>query len=198
MAPSHLQNNAMKFILDFHKKMLTHKIIMSYRGEFSQDIIKNVLMMTERNMENIGEEAGVKRKVFNIMVECLQNICKHVEYKNAEYKTAIFMMGFDNKNYFITTGNYLTNENTGPLKTKLDLVNSLDKDGLKLLFKDIVTSGKLSDKGGAGLGLIDISRKSGNKLIYTLQSIDSEKSFYSLLVKIPRLPVVKNAEELSE
>jgi len=30
--------------------------------------------MAERNLDSSGEEANIKRKVFNVMVEALQNI----------------------------------------------------------------------------------------------------------------------------
>jgi glycosylphosphatidylinositol transamidase (GPIT) subunit GPI8 len=67
----------MKFIYEMHQMMLENNIILVYEGEFTQEITKSVLAMAERNMDSIGEESGIKRKVFNVMVECLQNIVKH-------------------------------------------------------------------------------------------------------------------------
>ena len=40
--------------------------------------------MAERNMDAIGETSNIKRKVFNVMVECLQNIVKHAEDSEEE------------------------------------------------------------------------------------------------------------------
>ncbi len=62
-----------------HQMMLKNNIILVYEGEFTQEITKSVLAMAERNMDSIGEDSGIKRKVFNVMVECLQNIVKHGE-----------------------------------------------------------------------------------------------------------------------
>ena len=52
-----------------------------------------------------------------------------------------------------------TMKNVESLKDKITQVNSLDKDGLKSLYKDVIKGGELSSKGGAGLGFIDMARK---------------------------------------
>jgi hypothetical protein len=176
-----------KFIYDTFSVVQQNKIMLVYQGEFTQEIAKSVLAMTERNLDNFNEDQTTKRKIFNVMVECLQNICKHSENSVPELKEAIFMIGLDNDYYFITTGNHIANENVIGLKTKLEEINTLDKDGLKQLHKSIVSGSQaLSDKGGAGLGLIDVARKSGEKLIFDFTPAQNDTSFYSLLIKISK------------
>lgn len=180
----------MKFIYDMHQMMLKHNIILVYEGEFTQEITKSVLAMAERNMDSMGEESGIKRKVFNVMVECLQNIVKHGEdYISGEYQinTAIFMIGKHEDSYIITTGNPIKDELVSNLRNKLDTINSLDKEGLKNLYKDIIKSGSgLTDKGGAGLGFVDMARKSGQKLEYGFEPLSEGRSFFSLKTTVPR------------
>ena len=53
-----------------------------------------------------------------------------------------------------------------PLKDKIDKINSLSQDELKDMYKFILNHQKLTAKGGGGLGLVDIARKTGNKLDY--------------------------------
>ena len=96
-----------------------HSIILVYEGEFTQEITKSVLAMAERNMESMGEESGIKRKVFNVMVECLQNIVKHSDEYVAEQmpiNTAIFMIGKHKDSYIITSGNPIKNDDIDILK----------------------------------------------------------------------------------
>src|SRR5690606_31233686 len=102
-------------------------------GEFTQEITKSVLVMAERNMDYTGEESNIKRKVFNVMVECLQNICKHADSVQEKEKEAIFMIGKESDYYIITSGNYIINSDVPYLKSKLEKINSLDKEGLKVL-----------------------------------------------------------------
>ncbi len=180
----------MKYIYDMHQMMLKNNIILVYEGEFTQEITKSVLAMAERNMESMGEESGIKRKVFNVMVECLQNIVKHSDEYVAEQmpiNTAIFMIGKHKDSYIITSGNPIKNDDIDILKEKLDQINSLDKDGLKSLYKDIIKSGSgLTEKGGAGLGFVDMARKSGQKLEYGFEPLENGHSFFSLKTTIPR------------
>lgn len=180
----------MKYIYELHKTMLAKNLILVYEGEFTQEITKSVLAMAERNMDSMGEESSIKRKVFNVMVECLQNIVKHGEdYNptNEKKQTAIFMIGKLDNEYVITSGNPVTNEIVSVLKEKLDKINSLDKEGLKALYKDIIKGTEISDKGGAGLGFVDMARKSGRKLEYDFHEMGEGHSFFSLKTTISRV-----------
>lgn len=175
----------MKYIFELHKTMLAKNLILVYEGEFTQEITKSVLSMAERNMDSIGEESSIKRKVFNVMVECLQNIVKHNE-ENVN-RAAIFMIGKQNDEYVITSGNTVKNDSIEILQEKLDKINGLDKEGLKSLYKEIIKTNDISEKGGAGLGFVDMARKSGNKLEYDFQKMDEEKSFFALKTTITRI-----------
>ena len=180
----------MKYVYDLHKSMREQSLILVYEGEFTQEITKSVLAMAERNMDSVGEESSTKRKVFNVMVECLQNIVKHGEgYKTGEDidYDAVFMIGKKDNEYVITSGNPLYNDDINKLRSKLDQVNSLDKDGLKQLYKEIIKNTTISEKGGAGLGFVDMARKSGRKLEYDFVQMDGERSFFSLKTTIGRI-----------
>ncbi|GAB4340024.1 MAG: SiaB family protein kinase [Flammeovirgaceae bacterium] len=179
----------MKYIYDLHKTMLKKNLILVYEGEFTQEITKSVLSMAERNMDSYNEESGIKRKVFNVMVECLQNICKHAENfeeRGNAKNNAIFMIGKLETEYFITSGNAILTKNVAEMASKLERINSLDKQGLKDLYKEIIKNGSLSDKGGAGLGFVDMARKSGQKLRFDFEPINDELTFFSLKTSIPR------------
>ncbi|MDX2306371.1 MAG: SiaB family protein kinase [Microscillaceae bacterium] len=181
----------MKYIYELHKVMVTRNLILVYEGEFTQEITKSVLAMAERNMDAIGEDSTIKRKVFNVMVECLQNIVKHsdeiddINYANKN--SAIFMIGKQEDKYIITSGNPVTNEKVQDLQGKLEYINSLDKEGLKQFYKDKIKNSKgLTKKGGAGLGFIDMARKSGQKLQFDFEPINESISFFSLKTIIRR------------
>ena len=60
----------------------------------------------------------------------------------------------------------------------------MNSSELKAKYLEKLSRTKLSDKGGAGLGLMDIARKSGNKLQYDFENISSQISFFSLIVNV--------------
>lgn len=178
-------------IYNVYQKMIENDLIMIYEGEFSQEITKSVLAMVEKNFDSESIEAGIRKKVFNVMVESLQNICKHQHEVNrqAENTSAIFMIAFNNDEYRIITGNLILNDKISIVQNKIDKINSLDQEGLKAFYKEARLSSTISDVGGAGLGFIDIARKSGCKLVYSFNPLSSEISFFTLVTSI------KNSKE---
>jgi len=180
----------MKYIYELHKTMMERSLILVYEGEFTQEITKSVLAMAERNMDAIGEDSSIKRKVFNVMVECLQNIVKHSDEVDDDIyrgkNSAIFMVGKMENEYIITSGNPVTKEKVEELNNKLERINTLDKEGLKTLYKDVIRKGIISERGGAGLGFIDMARKSGQKLKFDFEPINDRISFFSLKTSVPR------------
>lgn len=179
----------MKYIYDLHQAMRQQNLILLYEGEFTQESIKSVLAMAERNMDSAAESSSTKRKVFNVMVECLQNIVKHSEELVSSGNTdpsAIFMIGRSEVSYTINSGNPINNSNIDNLKEKLDNINGLDKDGLKELYKSIIKSTTISEKGGAGLGFVDMARKSGNPLKFEFYELNDEYSFFCMQATVNR------------
>jgi hypothetical protein len=183
------RTTGMKYVYQLHKTMVDNSLILVYEGEFTQEITKSVLLMAERNLEYMEEESSTKKKVFNVMVECLQNICKHND-KVAEDKlwnSAVFMIAKDEEYYSIVSGNAIENTFIPSLEERLSQINSLDKEGLKNLYKDMLKNSQLSEKGGAGLGFVDIARKSGQKLEYSFEPINENSSFFCFRTKIARV-----------
>jgi hypothetical protein len=179
----------MNFIYDLHRTMMSQKLILVYQGDFTQETTKSILAMAERNIDSSGEESSIKRKVFNVMVESLQNIVKHSdELVDGETRShaAIFLIGREATRYTIMSGNPIRKSNIPALKEKLELINGLDKDGLKDLYKEIIKNTTISDKGGAGLGFVDMARKSGEKIEFVFPEMSHDYCFFCLKVNVQR------------
>ncbi len=179
------------FVYEFYVKMKKNKINLAYEGEITHQITKAFTSLTESNMAKEEDYNSVQKKVFHVMVECLQNISKHAENRHSVVTSkdgrGIFMVSKGETEYNVTTGNIIGNDKILGLKKMLDNINSLDKMGLKKLYKQQMREGRLSDKGGAGLGFIDIARKTGEKLIFSFLTINESKSFFVLTSTISRL-----------
>jgi Family of unknown function (DUF6272) len=179
----------MNFIYDLHRTMLSQNLILVYQGDFTQESTKSILSMAERNLDSSGEDSSIKRKVFNVMVEALQNIVKHSdELIDGQIRShaAIFLIGKEANRYSIMSGNPVRQANVEKLKKNLEHINGLDKDGLKELYKEIIKNTTISEKGGAGLGFVDMARKSGGKLEFEFPAMNAEYCFFCLKVNVPR------------
>src|SRR5512133_780938 len=126
-------------IIDFHQMMDKKDIMLIYCGEFSQELNKTLLSFTERKFKAENVEDNTRRKIFNVMVELLQNISKNkVEITdNAAEVDSLFMIGNNNDDYILISSNIIRNDKIAPLRERLEQVNSLDKEGLKQLYKDV-------------------------------------------------------------
>jgi hypothetical protein len=179
---------SLSHIFNFYKLLSKKDISLVYCGEFSQDLNKTLLSFTERKFKAENVEDVTRRKIFNIMVEVLQNISKNRIEQLGDYDevTPIFMLGTNNDDYIMISSNMIRNEKIPPLKNRIDQANSLDKEGLKLLYKDVRLNSTFSEVSGAGIGIIDIARKSENKLEYNFQEINREFSLFSLLIRVSK------------
>ena len=192
MAKNQIINSAgfLEFVYDFYKSMKTHEIKLVYEGKVTHQITKAFIALAEAQLEEKEETAKVQRTVFHVMVECLQNISRHAdEYDSGDYMYSgrgIFLVSYSDDSYWITTGNAVANNKIDGLKKMIDDVNDLSIEKLKELYMKQMKEGRFSAKGGAGLGFIDIRRKTGEKLDYHFLPISDTVSFFLLTTVIPR------------
>jgi hypothetical protein len=172
---------------------ISHKdsyIDLIYEGEISHEITKSFTSLIEGVLEKRDELRSTKKKIFNVMVECLQNIDKHADNsyhgKLHQHGKGLIIISNDDKDYTIVTGNVVENDKMTSLKNSVDKVNGLEKQDLRELYKKQLSEGRLSEKGGAGLGFIDIARKSGQNISYSFFSIDKLFSFFVLTVRVSK------------
>ena len=159
-----------------------------YRGYFSHNITKKILFLADTNISKVTSQQTLQKRIYYIMVEGLQNITRHqdeIANLNTEKYPGIFAIQKNGERYYISTGNIVANANIPALKEKLDTINSLNPEELKKFHREMLTTGSMSDKGGAGLGLIEMSRKSGNKLLYNFEKLDDEYTYFYLQTLIP-------------
>ena len=65
-------------------------------------------------------------------------------------------------------------------KKKSRRINRSTHEEIKELYKFILNHQRISAKGGGGLGLVDIARKTGNKLEYAFKDYNENYSFFYL------------------
>lgn len=165
--------------------MSENELLLAYRDHISEETVQQLLSITELKLVQTGEEKKLRKRVFNILVECLQNIVKHSATGKANEEVAsILLLGRHEDDFFIITGNRIDNSNIDALKAKINEINSWEHRNMREIYSDRLDKSEYSAKGGAGLGLLDIYRKSGKKLNYHIHPIDDRVSFFSLHITI--------------
>ena len=115
--------------------------------------------------------------------------------KEKQIGNGLFIVGESKDSFYVITGNLVRNEKMATLESRLEKLNTSSSKDLKHLFLKQMIEGELNEKGGAGLGLIDIARKSGKKLYYHFVPYDSQRYFFILGVTIP---VIAEEDESDE
>ncbi|PWJ44285.1 SiaB family protein kinase [Sediminitomix flava] len=176
----------LKTALLLHDEMSENGISIIYMGALNQDFTKMFLAMTEDKMDRKNEKMKVKKRVYHMLVETLQNITRHSAEMsdNPKAGNGLFFIGQDEKAYYVITSNKIENEERKSLCANIDEVNNASEEELKEMYKTQIKSGDLNATGGAGLGLIDLRRKTKEPLQYQFVRLNQEHSLFLLKVSV--------------
>lgn len=176
----------MQDIYEYYQKMHHDNVVLAYKGTVSEELFDSILRLAENKLNKLELKSSLKKKVFNILVEILQNIYHHFGNGQRECpkESVVFLLYRDKVGYRIISGNPMKREDAHRLKERLDTLNGMTLEELKAVYRDRLSTTEPTAKGGAGLGMMDILRKSGERIEYNFQVIDKDFAFFSLEVKI--------------
>ena len=172
----------------FCKIIAKDNLSLFYAGDFSDEITVRLIDLSELSFSNSKNRAAMKKKVSFLMAECFQNVIRHTDVDSGTRDmtgySGFFMTRNIDGNYYIASGNLIPNEDISSLQSKIDDVNNLSKQELKALYMNVLDTGGISAKGGAGLGLIDMARKSRKKLEIEFHEVNSSLTNFYLQIFI--------------
>jgi hypothetical protein len=173
-------------VISLERLMAENNIYLIWAGHISPDVGKEVLSFTETKLAEEDVESNLRKRIFSILVEILENVSKYSPGKEAEkkYGMPVAIIGMEDTVYTLTTGNLILNSNVEHLKQKIDIINKYDKIGLKELFRTSLSGQSINTDSTGNMGLIDMARKSGSKLEYQFDKLNDLYSYYILTVKV--------------
>jgi hypothetical protein len=130
------------------------------------------------------------------LVECFQNIIKHgkpEEEVNIESsEPGLFTFRNQDNCFTINSINLVHQDDIAALDAQVQSVNSLKGMNLKELYLHQLENSQINQRGGAGLGLIELARKSGNDLLCDFSEVDHRYARFhqqvTMLHKKSKLP----------
>ncbi len=175
-----------KSVSQLERMMAENNIHLILSGHISPDVGKEVLSFTETKLTEEDVEANTRRRIFSILVEILENVSKYTPSREEEekYGMPVAIIRLEDDDYTLTTGNLIPNAQVDNLREKLDIINTYDKIGLKELFRLSLSGQDISTDSTGNMGLIDMARKSGSKLVYKFEEVNKTYSYYTLTVKV--------------
>ena len=178
----------MDLVFKYHLSMKQHNIIIIYEGEVDESITSAFISLVEKNIGEKEDDNKMVRKVYHVMVEYLQNIHKHADSPDGETGASkgIFVLGREKDGYVVLSGNAVKKEKLPDLKDSLAKFNFMRPLQIKDYYQHKIMNEGLSQKGGAGLGFVDIIRRTGSKLEYRFENLDENHSFFILKTYIAK------------
>jgi hypothetical protein len=147
-------------------------------------------IITHENFEGVYENFGTfleqislpdRKKLYSLFVESLQNALRY-GIDLPHLKSVFCFLKKNDVQYVFVTGNPIEKEKKQKLTQTIDLINSLSDKTIDKLYFHILESDFFTEGGGAGLGLLDMKRKSGyRKIDYRVKEYDGYAYFYLIL-----------------
>ena len=175
----------------FYQETKCKNIMFYYCGPIAHASVEGVAQTLRKNLEY--EEVGnlTSQSVFSVFIEQMQNILNYSAEKlengemvEDELRVGAVVIGHIEKGYYILCGNKIYNQDIDSLKEKIEQVRNMNKDELKSLYKERRRMDAAPGSKGAGLGLIEMARKSSAPLDYSFEPIDATYSFFTIRVLV--------------
>jgi len=158
-----------------------YPFFLHYKGNYKDNLTLKIVDIVEANLSLYFKKFIVNRLAY-MVVEAVQNVERYSAH-NGTSEDFCYVFS-DYESFHVITQNRIENSNIPGLKARLDHVNSKNHEELNKIYHEVLASDTFTTK-GAGLGLIDMARKSKNTLLYEFFPIDNLYSAYRLHVKIP-------------
>lgn len=160
-------------------------ILICFAGPFSHSIIEELGNAVKRHLEAEQITKASLMDVFSIFIEQTQNVRNYAERmaksgnRERDFSSGVIVIGKSDDRFIVTSGNIVDRNDIRTATAQLEALKDLDKPGLKAAFKEQMRKEILPGQ-SAGLGLIDMARKSSEPLQYSLREIDDRYCFFSL------------------
>ncbi len=186
------QKNSGSF--DLYNKIYNENVLLMYKGAITFDLVTSVIETLDKKIAVLEPNKKIQKLFYSAAVESIHNLYHHMdevkgsfkEISEHDAKSGLITVIAKEKYYNILTGNFVPEEKVNGMKARIDEINATNKDGLRTLYKDTLSNGEFSDKGTAGLGLIQLARKTGEKLNYKFDKVNDEYSYFTFQIKINR------------
>lgn len=161
--------------------------VYTYQGELTNTALSGIIHSMENTLKDIGEKRNNISKINSVLIECCQNVMHHEEKPNdgTEYVLPLVSVAKEDDSYYISTRNLVTKSGAEGLKKYIERINAMTKEELRQFHKEILVNGQINEKGGGGLGIVNIARKAkDSKLSFNFQPYADNHLLFSLIVSV--------------
>ena len=177
-------------LYDIEMNLYQENVIFTFSGVVSYNFLTATSMVIKKDLEALGESSKKMTNLFAVVTEMFQNIMNYsakqvpIEGRTLGIGTCMIKRSDDLQDFIILSGNLINKADEVKIRKKLDKIISLDKDGIKTYYKEVRRSGNDTHSEGAGLGFLEVAKKSNHKLKYEIKDIDEKLSYFEIEIVI--------------
>ena len=154
-----------------------------YKGGKIFDDVNNEVIRLNTELEGLSFPFIFTKRIYSITIELLYNIVNHgLECDGVN--NLDFKIEASKESIIIIASNHILNSETIKLRSVINDLNNKSFDELRKMKSHQIKNGGISEKGGAGLGLIDIRMKSQNPIALNLLMRNHEVDWVTFEVKL--------------
>ena len=147
-----------------------NKVIMAYNGTVSDELMLTLAdMLKARLIAN--DDSKRSKLIFSVFMEGVQNLIWHGSAE-ADDAGMILITERDNE-ITIMCGNRIRKDETHQLRERLHQIEGADKDTIRQMYREGMSNANEHDGPGAGLGLLEIARRSTHPIAYAFEEVDA-------------------------
>lgn len=158
------------------------KLIINHSGNVLPEDVETINQKIEDTL--IGENKNIIKKILFLTVETLQNIIHHSDKDPKGNTFAYFELIKESDSYLIKTGNLISNENTKTLSDRIHCILKMDEEKINESIKTKLVDCDFSEKGGAGIGLLSVQKKTKKGLNFEIEYFKGDYNFIHFEIKI--------------
>jgi hypothetical protein len=163
--------------------------LITFSGSFSHSLIEELGVAVRKYLETDHVQKSAMMDVFSVYVEASQNVRNYTALRLSKGdisigQSSIVVIAKRETHYEVNAGNMIEVGDVPCLRERLETLRKADKPALKAMYKEQLRKERAPGAVGAGLGLIDMARRSSAPLEFDFTDIDSDYSFFSLRVII--------------
>lgn len=167
------------------------KIIFCYSGPMSQELMVEIGNTLKSKMKQEAFSRSVVAKTFAILVEQVQNIIRYSTEQTrlevmdeAKLSTGIVAVGYENDCYFVSSGNMIHKKDKDRIAMMINKINNMSQEEKKAFYKEVRKQEPDENSRGAGLGFIEMARKSEHPVDFDFIDADNGFCFFSIRLNI--------------
>ena len=184
-------NHAFFIILLIYQRILsqTTTSVLKFKGKLTFQRI-GILLNDLKTKKEIFEIQPVQyKKLLTLMIEVLENILKYSDqFDDFILENPAYLPEFDlirnDTGFVLIARNPVRDEDMAVISQKIEKINISGEEELKSFYRETITNGIFSEKGGAGLGFIEMAKIADHDLNFSFNPAASGFSIFELILHI--------------